>query len=78
MFLYHNKEPAEGTILSDTLYPPSIKKKRLRFGSLFFSIYEAIKFILLLSLRQELQVLQVQEPHSQEASASQQQERHSF
>ena len=23
MFLYHNKEPAEGTILSDTLYPPS-------------------------------------------------------
>lgn len=79
MFLYHNKEPAEGTILS--LIPSILLPKKGKgsvIGSLFFSIYEAIKFILLLSLRQELQVLRIQEPHSQEPRQSQQQERHSF
>ena len=29
MFLYHNKEPVEGTILSDALYPPKKEKAPL-------------------------------------------------
>lgn len=36
MFLYHNKEPAEGTILSDTLYPPPKKEKAPLSGAFSF------------------------------------------
>lgn len=35
MFLYHNKEPAEGTILSDTLYPPPPKKEKAPLSGAF-------------------------------------------
>ena len=36
MFLYHNKEPVEETILSDALYPLSKKKKAPDNGAFSF------------------------------------------